>query len=286
MKELMKYLLRSRRGLRAALGLPIVIILAAHLLAGISYLTWGNIVDVPVPLLCEFIVEELLQDLAHIEALTLIGAAFGFLMLCANAFRFGMANGVSRRSVFKAVTLSAVITSAAVTLITRFMVYLDRYGVNCIYDETLYISFFNRNSIGRWDLNTYEPILEPNDSYIRGGTLFWRETVMFFILALITLTAIASGYALFRRWGLFGALCGVLGMMTCQAVVFLLHEFPTSLGAAFFDISRNDVWTGTNERLFTPRPVPIMILAGIIIGAEILTNIMALKKTGIKPQSL
>ncbi len=284
MKELMKYLMRSKRGLWAAVGLPVIVLLGVCVLLALSEAIWGS-TSYPRPLMYEFIAENLFDCLANIETAVLIGAGLGFLMLCANAFGFGTANGASRGSVFRAAVLSAVITATVITLMTRLVVYYFRYVYEeYTWNETLYMRFFFRHYVHAWDEETFKPILGANESFIRGSELFIRETVMFFVLALITLLCIAAIYALFRRLGLFGALCGVLGVMTCTALIVLLREFPDSLGALFFDANHSDV--RENTVMLSPRTLPLLILVFFMTGAALLVFIKAIKRTGIKPQSL
>lgn len=279
MTDLLRYLLRSRRG-----------VLGTVIASAVSMLAFGFgilLINLPSFYYAEQAVREYIgkEELAYMlrfvpgdamEIASLLAAGIWFAMTCGNAFRFGTANGVSRCSVIKATLVSAAITAAAVTAVTQGIRLGLVYGTRWFRNDSFYTALFSTN-YGTQPVVTLSPSLNV------------RAALTYFLAACLLLTAVCCLYALYRRFAGVGLLCGslvsamliILFLRICNpvgALVEKLHDVFYKQGS----VQAEDFYR--QIPLLQPKALPHIVSAVVLVIVFICVYAVILKKTAIRPE--
>lgn len=214
------------------------------------------------------------------ELVSLIAAAVGFLFLCDCAFRFGIANGVSRKNVTRTTLLCVPVTAAVTTVISQLIrLFIIRhtlfYCEDCIYSLIFELDPSVDIPDEKWDA----PL--PLSHYLE-----LREVLMYFGIMLALLTLVCCLYALFRRFGIYGVVCGAL---VCTAVWSLAYLMWNGMGElskmmkSFYIITEPNVYMSDHDYfiMYEPRALSFVLTAVIVIAVNAAVYRISLKSSAI-----
>ena len=215
MKELFLYLLREKRGILTT------IFWTGGLLAGCT-------------LFFEFMTRMDYWSYIQLEEMSIIAVVIGFVFVCNNAFRFGTANGVSRSTVIKTLLLSVLLMSVMQAAVNACMLVLRGLSAkrsSLFYhwsSDLLYIHFANRVSVGK---DAYMKIMDE----LVPKLLLW-ESLLYFGIVCLMLTLCCFWFALFRKYGTVGLLCGIVVPFTLIYKFQMFIQRSDQLSRSLYDL--------------------------------------------------
>ncbi len=196
---MMRFLFCSKRGIRRAVIFPAAVMLIFTVLNAFVFIIRGS-VSPPT-------------DTCYLEAVSLTAFIPAVWFLCDSAFSFGTANGASRRSVIGSLIVVLPLAAVLVTLVSELLCLGLFHGT----------FFFND-----WHLFDATPFSYPKWADT-GFDYFLLYAAVFLLLALIIAASVGFVYAAYRKFGVFGALCGVLLILTVYGVLSLMFYADTNI---------------------------------------------------------
>ena len=221
------------------------------------------------------------RDCVLPELWALAAAGLWYLFVCANIFRFGTANGASRKSVMTAtiagIPLTAGLVTAAVQLICAGL-----RATPFFYADSIYTGLFSFN----WDYTAIESGNVPTVATLF-PSLEMRDSILYFLAAVTVLSAVCCLYGLFRKHGKLGAVCGALVMTIIFSLVYLITNSGGTLGKSFkgfFIESRPIVYE--NEYVYyllsQPKALSFIIAVTIFAAAAVGVYVLSIRRVSIK----
>ncbi len=291
MKGMINYLLRSKRGvLVTVMYSAAALLVSALLFAFRSIAQYINLSIHPEYFADLERIEERMPDWKEYffrfhepikpEIAAIVVTVLLFILVCDNAFRFGTANCVSRKNITRSTFCSAFVIAAVSSVFNMLLLFGFVRETMFYRSSTLYTVIFEPN----WDEKTadwpYVTELAP--------PLAVRETLTYFGILLSLMMIVCAMYALFRRRGLFGVLCGTLAL-TCTVPVVMLMWTATGSAGRFirsmfvhdggFQLELEDYLCS----LYEPRALTMLILVLLIAAAAVTVYHICIKRSGIKP---
>ena len=278
MKALFRYLLRGKRSILRT----VLLSAAAMLLVGLAIFLYyfSSIMYVYHDLMGDLSPEDFAAFIRFVpgdfmEFASLAVLTVSFTLLCGKAFRIGTANGVSRSVLIKTLLASALGISAAATVINQsirlVLVSVFPYFSNA----SVFTSVFGTE---RYDWREDAELLP---------FLNLRAALFYFGAACLLLTAVCCLYALYRRFGGTGVLCGSLvTVMVWVIFAQILSPFgklTTALHRLFFHDAVVIGNAGLHMKLLPPKALPLTATMVILIAAYAAVFAAAMRKTGIRP---
>jgi len=270
MKTMLRYLLRTRGGIATTLlcagGILIISFWIIGLLTGMNIWIYR-----------------------YIEKLTLLAAVIGFLFVCGSAFRFGTANGVSRRTLIKTLLASVFLTAAplsavnALQLIIRNRVSMDDYAYYGYYHWS-YDLYCMNCVLQKTQPSPYDE--DVTELLANVPKLICWESLLYFGFLCLLLTGCCCLYALFRKYGAPGLLCGTL----IPAALISVFRLKVSVSATLLQKLRDIYYHKEPMQLsqfflsYPPKALPFFLTfaAAILINAAVFALIM--RRTGIRKE--
>ncbi|MBR4200173.1 MAG: hypothetical protein IKQ91_02705 [Oscillospiraceae bacterium] len=288
MTALFRYLLHGKRGMLAA----VTVSAAAMLLFGLTVFAYGYSERLYAIHLYELqkigavvpayrFVPGGLMEIVSLAALTI-----WFVFVCANAFRTGTANGVSRRSVIRATVASVFVTSAAATAVNQGIRLGLVYGTSYFINESVYTMLF---SLPPYEWNTSGAPASERSVQL-SPVLNVRAVLCYFIAAVLLLTAVCFVYALYRKFGTLGLIGGAISVamiwFTAVTIRSPYGDFTSTLKSKFFypEPVITDLFAFGRSTIILIQPRGIPVIAAAVVTALVLTAVYAvcMKKASIK----
>ena len=217
-----------------------------------------------------------------LEIVSLAAAAAGFWFLCDRAFRFGTANGASRRSVIGSVLVVLLPTALITTVICQVITYLLALPENSNWWENLYDKLF------------YAP-WEEDWSKVYDLPEFVYSGALYFLILAAVLATVCVVYAAYRKYGLFGAICGVLAAAMVFAVLSMIFYAQESAlrGIKSLFAEERELLDYVDEEgknhwyeILVPHPKAFFILtAGYLAAAGTAFGLM-MRRVSVRPAEL
>lgn len=217
-------------------------------------------------------------DLFYLEAASLTAFIPAVWFLCDSAFSFGMANGASRRSVIGSLIVGLPLAAVLVTLVSELLCLALFHGT----------FFFNDSHLFDATPFSYPKWADTGFDY------FLLYAAVFMLLALIIAASVGFIYAAYRKFGLFGALCGVLLILTVYAVFSLLFYADTNAAKSIrplFLREKSEFLGYENgearyEHFTVPRLGSFFILIGGYAAVCITAMWLLIRRSSIRPAEL
>ena len=280
MKAMMHYLLRGKRGVFGTVTASA----ASMLLLGLGYfvLGIGSAVYQAEALKFDLSAKEIMDIMRFVpgdllEIVSLITGAVWFALLCSNAFRFGMANGVSRRTVIRATAVSGLLTAVLMTAVNEGIRLGLTHWTPYLQDDSLYMTIFRM-----YHINPSEKavVLTPS--------LDVRAVLCYFAASCILAAVAACLFALYRRLSGGGLLCGSL--ITIAFWIYFLR-IRNNFGLLAKRLNSMLYYEpepvtvdqdGFRFMMIQPRGIPMMILVLVLVLIYAAVYAAAMKKTAVK----
>ena len=215
------------------------------------------------------------------EIISLIAGVLASVFLCGNAFRFGMANGVSRRTITKTTILSVFITSTAMTIISQAIRLILVHGTIYFFPDSLYEAIFGSNSPIGADCE--------GSRTVPYSTFVIRDMLLYFVMCLIMISFAAAIYGLFRRYGIYGAICGTLTTAMIYPAVTLISDSQGGLSKGITSLFMYDdrieyEVNGYLTYMIELKAPGITILVSLLTAAALTVYALCMRKTGVRPK--
>lgn len=265
MKTMLRYLLRTRGGIGTTLLCAGGILIVSFWL--ISIFTGMNV-----------------WYYRYFEMLSLLTAVIGFLFICGNAFRFGTANGVSRRTLIKTLLASVFVTAVPLSTVNACQLIIRHLMASCYYYHWSY------------DLYCLNLVLPAARDELRSEDiealltnipkLICWESLLYFGMLCLLLTACCCLYALFRKYGVFGLLGGTLIPLALVSV----FRLKVSVSAALMQKLRDIYYHKEPAQLsqfflnYPPKALPFFLSFAAAILTVAAVFVLVMRRTGIRKE--
>ncbi|MBR5363318.1 MAG: hypothetical protein IK134_08355 [Oscillospiraceae bacterium] len=270
MKTMLRYLLRTRGGIGTTLlcagGILIISFWIIGLFTGMNIWIYR-----------------------YIEKLTLLAAVIGFPFICGNAFRFGTANGVSRRTLIQTLLASVFVTAASLSAVNALQLII-RNRVSM--DDYAYYGYYHWS----YDLYCMNLVLPAERDDLRSEDaetllanipkLICWESLLYFGMLCLLLTACCCLYALFRKYGVFGLLGGTLIPLALVSV----FRLKVSVSAALMQKLRDIYYHKEPAQLsqfflsYPPKALPFFLSFAAAILTVTAVFVLVMRRTGIRKE--
>ena len=270
MKTMLRYLLRTRGGIGTTLlcagGILIISFWIIGLFTGMNIWIYR-----------------------YIEKLTLLAAVIGFLFVCGSAFRFGTANGVSRRTLIKTLLASVFLTAAplsavnALQLIIRNRVSMDDYAYYGYYHWSYDLYCLNLVLPAERD----ELLSEDIEALLANiPKLICWESLLYLGMLCLLLTACCCLYAMFRKYGAFGLLGGTLIPLALVSVFRLKVSVSATLLQKLRDIYYHKEPAQLSQFFlnYPPKALPFFLSFAAAILTVAAVFVLVMRRTGIRKE--
>ncbi|MCR5141020.1 MAG: hypothetical protein K6C68_00610 [Ruminococcus sp.] len=276
---MMRFLFCSKRGIRRVLffaAAALLIVTAYALYDGIQL--YIAIHDHPENFIGFDIKRNGGIDLFYLEAASLTAFIPAVWFLCDSAFSFGTANGASRRSVIGSLIVGLPLAAVLVTLVSELLCLALFHGT----------FFFND-----WHLFHATPFSYPKWADT-GFDYFLLYAAVFLLLALFIAASVGFVYAAYRKFGVFGVLCGALLILTVYAVLSLMFYADTNIAKTIRPLFLHeykeyhvfDDGERYCEEFTEARPASFFALVGGYAAVCITAMWLLLRRSSIRPAEL
>lgn len=217
-------------------------------------------------------------DLFYLEAASLTAFIPAVWFLCDSAFSFGMANGASRRSVIGSLIVGLPLAAVLVTLVSELLCLALFHGT----------FFFNDSHLFDATPFSYPKWADTGFDY------FLLYAAVFMLLALIIAASVGFIYAAYRKFGVFGVLCGALLILTVYAVLSLMFYADTNIAKTIRPLFLHeykeyhvfDDGERYCEEFTEARPASFFALVGGYAAVCITAMWLLIRRSSIRPAEL
>lgn len=221
------------------------------------------------------------RDCVIPELWALAAAGLWYLFVCANIFRFGTANGASRKSVMTATIVGIPLTAGLVTAAVQ-LICAGLRATPFFYEDLIYTRLFSLN----WDYTAIERGNVPTVATLF-PSLEMRDSILYFLAAVTVLSAVCCLYGLFRKHGKLGAVCGTLVMTIIFSLVYLITNSGGTLGKSFkgFFLKNEKIIYVHNDTYYyfsQPKALSFIIAVTVFAAAAIGVYVLSIRRVSIK----
>ncbi|MBQ9905758.1 MAG: hypothetical protein IJM46_03200 [Oscillospiraceae bacterium] len=223
----------------------------------------------------------------YFEMLSLLAAVIGFPFICGNAFRFGTANGVSRRTLIQTLLASVFVTAVPLSAVNACQLIIRHLTASCRDVEYYHWSY------DLYCLNLVLPaardelLSEDIEALLANiPKLICWESLLYFGMLCLLLTACCCLYALFRKYGVFGLLGGTLIPLALVSV----FRLKVSVSAALLQKLRDIYYHKEPAQLsqfflnYPPKALPFFLSFAAAILTVAAVFVLVMRRTGIRKE--